>query len=337
MTKVEEAATNRIDAAGARDGRSDLLKAAAIVGVVCIHAALPFRDVWRFGVPVFVALWAFHYEQSLAKRADPWPYVRTRFIRLFIPYLFWTTVYLLSFHSLQEWRTTPLRTIFGAWLSGYGWGGQYFFIVLFQLTWIYPLLRRHVSPKTLWATLIVGFALSFATAYVFNSNGLVSRIGDRLFVFWLPYVFLGAAFAQGFPRARRLWLLGACALFAAPAEMSRLAATFPYVSPYLLASTSVGSAAFLLALAPRGGRDAAERAPPSSRLARGARHIGRNSFPIFVCNPLFVVPASLAPFAPDSAPWSLVYTFATIVVAIAGSLAIGWVFRKFRLGVLVGA
>jgi hypothetical protein len=38
-----------------RDVRSDYLKALAIIGVVAIHAGFPYADIFRFGVPIFIA------------------------------------------------------------------------------------------------------------------------------------------------------------------------------------------------------------------------------------------------------------------------------------------
>ena len=128
---------------GARDIRSDYLKAAAIIGVVCIHVSLPFADAFRFCVPVFVAVWAFYFDRGLSRRNTQaaWVYVTRRFWGLFVPYLFWTVLYVSLFHSRSEWEQVPLHTLIGGWFGGYGWHGQYFFIILFQLTCLMPWFR----------------------------------------------------------------------------------------------------------------------------------------------------------------------------------------------------
>ncbi len=337
MANTAEMVRDRSKLAGARDSRSDEMKAAAILGVVCIHASIPYVEVLRFCVPMFIALWAFHYERGLMRRSGFRPYAAGRFYRLAIPYAFWTTIYLLLLHPLAEWTTTPIHTILGGWLGGYGWAGQYFFIILFQLTWLLPLMRHRVTPVTTWAVVVFGFFLNTATSYFFFRNPVVGAIGDRLFIYWLPYVFLGIAFAHGFPLARRWFLLGALALLAAPMEMTHLVLANGRASPYLLSSVTAGSIALLLAIGPRWQAEHYCQAPRSPRFAECIRYIGRNSLPIFVCNPLFLLAAQQATFLPDQALWGLLSKGGVVIGAVAGSLLVGWALRRLGLGVLVGA
>ena len=104
---MDQIVTNRSQLANTRDNRPDEMKAAAILGVVCIHADLPYADIFRFCVPVFIALWAFHYERGLARRGDFRPYASRRFYRLAVPYVFWTAIYLLLKSSTRRMDGHP--------------------------------------------------------------------------------------------------------------------------------------------------------------------------------------------------------------------------------------
>lgn len=324
-----------------RDTRSDALKAAAILGVVGIHVGFPHNDTFRFCVPAFVAVWAFHYEAGLARR-DPGhfrAYAASRFVRLLIPYVAWSVVYVLLFHPRSEWTTTPVHTIVGGWFGGYGWSGQYFFVILFQLTWLMPLLRRCVTPRSLWAALIAGAALNAVADYVLFRDRVVSGVGDRLFVYWLPYVVLGVACARGYPRPFP-WLLPAAllALMAAPAEFAALSARNDRASVYLLPSVTLGSTLLLLALGPRLPFTAPgpSRFPAARPLVRAFLDVGRQSFIIFVAHLLVLDGLRRLGFAPEPALGNLMGKAAWVGLAVAGSLGLGWALRRSGLGVLAG-
>lgn len=317
-----------------RDPRSDELKAIAILSVVGIHAGLPYSEVLRFCVPVFVAIWAYHFEQGLERRSDHWAYVRDRLILTFIPYAFWTALYLLIAHPVHDWVSTPLHTIAGGWFGGYGWAGQYFFIILFQLTVLMPLLRGLVTKETLWPLLLLGFAASIASDYYLFRYDPVRAVGDRLFVYWLPYAVLGIALARGYA-PQGPWFLAALLLFVAPAEMGRLSGAASGASAYLLASVSAGSMGLILALGPHGAETPPPRAKEAGSLLKLLHYVGRNSMAIFVCNPLLLGIASS--FVPQGSEGGLGMKLGLVLAAVAGSLGVASALRKLGLGVLVGA
>lgn len=321
----------------ARDTRSDELKAAAILGVVCIHAGLPSADILRFCVPVFITLWAFHYELGMKKHSDHWHYACLRFYRLAIPYFFWTMLYLLLLHPATDWTSTPLHTILGGWFGGYGWAGQYFFIILFQLTWLFPLMRHRVTFVTLCCAVVFGLIMNTLTDYYLFRYNLIRNLGDRLFIYWLPYVFLGIVFARGFPRAPYWLLLGALALLLAPAEIANLVRINGHASPYLVPSVTVGSIALLLTAGPRWRPNQYRLSPMQLPFIEWIRYIGRNSFPIFVCNPLILLLAQWTVSPPDQFVWSCLSKVLMVVVAVVGSLLAAWALRRLGLGLLIRA
>jgi fucose 4-O-acetylase-like acetyltransferase len=320
----------------ARDRRSDDLKAAAILGVVCIHAMLPYFDVFRYCVPVFVTLWAYFYELGLSRRGQAWGYAARRFVRLLVPYAFWTGVYVVLLQPIAQWRTVPLRSILGGWLGGAGFAGQYFFIILFQLNWLVPLLRSFVTLTALWITLFAGVVFNALADYYLFRNYALSGLNDRVFVYWLPYVALGIALARGYPAPKRGWLLAALVLLAAPWEIARLEASNPRISPYLVPSVVIGSLALLLAVAARHPSVLPVDPAPPKRVRRLIRYVGSESFAIFVGHYLILQAAWHAGLAPGLSAAGVLGRMALVVVAIAGSLGISWLLQRLGLGIVVG-
>lgn len=332
-----------------RDPRADWLKAAAIFGVVFIHTpgdCWGLASIFRFCVPAFLGLWAVYFEAALAKRppTERRSYLRSRFVRLAVPYFFWTTLYLLLFHrSLAQWRATSIHTIVGGWLGGYGWAGQYFFIILFQLMVIVPLFRHLVvGPRAMWGILglgLIGYLIAELWAWRIP---VVSGIGDRFFIYWLPYVTLGIGLARGYVRplpALAVAIGSAGAIAFAPAEFRWFMGRWPKPSPYVLASVYVGSLG-LIAAASGGAARSAEGSRPGAfgLLDDVVGYIGRNTFPIFLANPLIItaLPKGVVGSLRDGLVGEFQHTGLTIFV-MAACLVLGWAFRRVGLGILVGA
>ncbi len=330
-------------AAPARDAGADYLKAAAIFGVVFIHTpgsgAGSVDEVFRFCVPVFVGLWAYYFEQGLARRpADQHArYARDKFIRLLIPYLFWTAVYVPIRHPLAEWADTPFLVHLDRF-AGNGWPGQYFFIILFQLIPLVRLTRWAFGPRIMWLLIATGPLLYLLVETTKWGYPVVSQSSDRIFVYWLSYVALGMGLARGYiPRLPGvpLAIVAAVALLLAPTEVRALERVSANPSRMILVSVCVGSLALLLALGPRpsGMGIGAVSSGSGGWFDAMIGYIGRNTLPIFVLNILVltlvgdsfktVVPATRLAGAAGRAGLAL--------FAIAVSLGIGWAFRRVRL------
>lgn len=314
-----------------REARTDYLKAAAIFGVVYIHAEGMFSGFFRFCVPIFIGLWAYYYECGLARRERVvhTAYVFDRFVRLLVPYLFWTVIYLSVFYTAADFQEMPWHTIIGGMFGGYGWAGQYFFIILFQLTLLMPLLRQWVNKYSVWAVIAIGLLINAITDYVLFENRIISGLGDRLFIYWLPYVFLGIALARGYVgRKPKLLILALGILMLAPMELSGL----PDGSPYLVPSVVLGSVLLLLAAAPNSVTMAQKSMDMPARpyLLHITEYLGRNTFPIFVSNVLFMEILKRA-------GWSVPGSPGLIAGALVGGVIVGWLFRRLRLGMLVGS
>ncbi|MBM0741364.1 acyltransferase [Phormidium sp. CLA17] len=131
----------------------DLLKALSIFGVVYIHTSLglfdslsllPITNYFRFCVPVFITVSFFLLERRFASDTNKLNisierFISSRLSRLIIPYVFWTCVYIIINHKPNY--PSIIKFITNHWI-GFGFSGQYYFVVLIILTLVYPWLRQ---------------------------------------------------------------------------------------------------------------------------------------------------------------------------------------------------
>jgi hypothetical protein len=186
---------------------ADLLKTVSIIGVVWIHGAATFgcesdfskalQNLFRFAVPCFFIMWAFFFEKSYANksREQRIKYLKRRFIHDFIIYLVWSLCY---FFITVDWETLTFSKLFTTHLTGFGWAGQYFLVVLLQLTILFPLIRYCYSVKILrWVIVVITAIVYVVFAYFYNFiPALICKFGVSPFLYWIVYVFAGIALAR---------------------------------------------------------------------------------------------------------------------------------------------
>ncbi len=168
---------------GPRLERFDLLRAAAILGVVAIHATSPalaaiaagrppgggrsalfwllaaVNQLGRFSVPAFFLMAGFFTSFEAGDRFVGQErigrYVRRRLGRVLVPYLTWSLV----FFVLPRWarHDAPLPEVARALLLGTTFTGGYFLIVLAQFSVLGPFLARTVAARrpAAWAACLV--------------------------------------------------------------------------------------------------------------------------------------------------------------------------------------
>lgn len=172
----------------------DFAKSIAIFGVVFIHAknndiySNIVSEIFRVSVPIFIVFFIYFLEKSLTKYhslREQYRFIAKIFKRLFLPYFFFSVLYMVLFY-----QNINIDKIFTSYLSGYGWSGQYFFILLFQLLVIYPLFRQ-MHYWNIGLILLSSILFYFLVDYFLWDLSIVAKISDRLFIYWLPYVFLG--------------------------------------------------------------------------------------------------------------------------------------------------
>jgi len=305
----------------ARDPAGDALRAWAIMGVVVIHGldltlnASTFAWVsryFRWAVPAFIVLSAYYttLASSRQQRSPLLPWLKARYIKLLPPFVFFSVFYLLMFADLPNLTAKKLLTTH---MAGYGWAGQYFFIVLFQLLpVIWFLAGRRIRPAAVAASMALGLVLYGWAPRGFEGSLLLRQWGHRLFVYWLPYCVWGVFLAQNkaywMARVQALpaWLktmltLGLPMLMAVTPGPS--GPNSPYVLPVVLMVSSVYVPVCLGAFRTGAG-------------PLGA-YLGQHAMAVFCLNPMFI--ALCRAHWPEHGLWRADVWASSLSVQVLGS------------------
>lgn len=231
---------------------ADLLKTVCIIGVVFIHGATTFgcgsefvtvfQNLFRFAVPCFFIMWAFFLEKSYVKKTKEQQklYLKRRFKHDFIVYVIWSIIY---FFISVNWTELTFAKFFTTHFLGYGWAGQYFLIVLLQLTLIYPVLRYCYAIKFFRWTIVLLMGVLYVLFAYWKMPEFIQKLGHSPFVYWIVYVFTGIALARG--EMMKLPKLLGLLVFLIPIEFYFLGES---VSVYILPFVLIGSIALCVVM-----------------------------------------------------------------------------------------
>ncbi|TWU59558.1 hypothetical protein V7x_55490 [Crateriforma conspicua] len=184
----------------------DILKAICIFAVCYIHGShlLGGDDKSRrfmslgfgFCVPVFISLLALFSDKSLGKIDDFKQEVRNCMKRARGTALLYIIASLGYIVLTAHWSTlTPQNFVTKHWL-GYGWSGQYFFLILLQFQLIQPLFRR-IPDSFHLLIYLSGLIVYPAFCYLpIQEPILLEKIGKSFLLNWLPYVSFGILLAH---------------------------------------------------------------------------------------------------------------------------------------------
>lgn len=274
-----------------RNFNADLLKTISIFGVVFIHSAQIFgefkfiaffNDAFRFAVPCFIILWAYFFEKSYTKKLKEQKlnYLFDRFVYLFRVFIIWSTIYFLI---NVDWQTLNLKKIVTTYFLGYGWSGQYFFIILFQLIALYPLLKNLYTIKLLrYITYIVCVLLYFYYEFYYATIPVqILKLGGRPFYFWLPYLLIGIGLARNDIKKLSPWF--ALAPFLIGIEFYVLKSLHLRYLVYITLGVVVCSVLFCVSILNN------DSIQISQKIKDAIQFIGSNTLTIFVSNPLIVI------------------------------------------------
>jgi peptidoglycan/LPS O-acetylase OafA/YrhL len=180
----------------------DHLRAAAILGVVAIHATSPLlaslpdgssaqpsrfwmlaalNQAGRFSVPAFFLLAGFlaaFQAEKLRGGSGARDYLKRRLARLLVPYLTWS-VALFALPVLAHRKTDAADLAF-RFLLGWTFTGAYFLLALAQLTLLAPALIRIVRKSRLAALTL--WSLFFFMTEIFYGVAAYGRSGTSLHV-----------------------------------------------------------------------------------------------------------------------------------------------------------
>ncbi|MDQ6814284.1 MAG: acyltransferase [Bacteroidota bacterium] len=278
-----------------RSASADILKVISIIAVVFIHGAflLPsspsylklFYPALRFSVPVFIFLWAFFCEKAIQRRSLKYSYLVKRFLKLLLPFTFWSLLYFLI---LADLHTLSLEKAITKHWTGYGFEGQYFFIILFQLTLLFNFIRKIALGLKRYPVLIAVFSFVFyfliAYSNLFTSATII-KLGDRPFFYWLPYAVLGVIYS--FESLKTKANFPIIVVFVLPAFISLEKAYFHpnKLSPYLMPSVFIVSLILVTTLL----QTSIDITSLKPWLNNSINLVSKNTFGIFCLNPLVVI------------------------------------------------
>jgi surface polysaccharide O-acyltransferase-like enzyme len=163
----------------------DALRVVAILAVVLIHTstrtleasyynliAFPvsifLNQISRFAVPLFFMISGFVLELNYDFNAGFWPYLKKRFSRIFIPYLFWSAVYYFFVYKIHH------VNFIQALLTGNSSYQLYFIPSLLIFYLIFPLLHKiYKTISNRWVLILLGLielCLLYRDYYYHNST-----------------------------------------------------------------------------------------------------------------------------------------------------------------------
>ncbi|HSD06046.1 acyltransferase family protein [Flavobacterium sp.] len=273
---------------------ADLIKTISIFGAVFIHSfgilcnlsnfSIDITHMFRFGVPAFLVLWAYFFETSYNRKnkSERFTYLTQRFTHLFKVYIIWSAVY---FIAIANWDVSFLKNI-TMYFAGFGFSGQYFLIILFQLLLVHPLLRYLYFNKTLRIITILIIAVLYILYgyFEFLLPNILLKIGERAFLFWIPSVFVGIAMVHG--KMIKIPLVMAVSILLIPLESSILHQFnyhhFNHITPIVL----ISSILFCVSIMQKEHLIKTKLKKVSHRVLT---YIATHTIVIFILNPMIIV------------------------------------------------
>ncbi len=286
----------------------------------------------RLCVPAFIILSAYFAELS-RHSAEGWRYHASRIRALLIPFVVWSLVYFLI---EVDWSTLTPTQFFTRHLGGFGWAGQYFFIILIQIILLFPLLQMLAGNKwTAWGSIVITVPLFAWLGYFPNSlPHILQTLSLRPAPYWFAYAIIGILAARQKLTFFPAWTLLVLAFF--PFE-SRLLVNAGIDSDfYLRPVVFLGSSVITLAFLSKNRFEIAK----ITWIRRSVEIIAPNTMGIFVLNPLFTIALGSKdnPFAQASVGLSplllsvmlaiLVFCCSLATTLLAKRLHGGWLFGK---------
>jgi len=177
----------------------DCIRGIAILAVILIHTTtrtleaggfdivgFPFtlflNQIARFAVPIFFIISGFVLEISSGEEMSYWSYVKRRFSKIFIPYVFWSLIYYYLVYNNNH------DSLFEVFLTGNASYQLYFIpaLLVFYLTFplLHKLFEKIKSSVLLIVTSLTGLILLCVNYYIKFFD-----LGESINVMILAYTF----------------------------------------------------------------------------------------------------------------------------------------------------
>jgi len=195
-----------------------IIRSIATLFIVCVHLSVSYTgsennynmtviagylsQIGRLGTPVFAVISAFLLTHSVLKRGFNLNYfVRSRFTKIFVPYIIWTTVY-LYYLGVVEVNLDSNKNFIGYYLYGTGNYHLYFILTVLQFYILFPVLQKIKKGVPLLLTYAISTILTIFWQLNYEQFSIdIPVIGtfimSRAFIFnWISYFILGIIFAK---------------------------------------------------------------------------------------------------------------------------------------------
>ncbi len=196
----------------------DYIRAISVLGVMAIHITSGYvahnniayfiNQLVRFAVPLFIILSGYAiYISTINKKSEGYiTFVGKRLYKILIPYLIWSAIYFIYYKyvvdNLASWENLIL--FMKNTIKGTNAPHLYFIVIILQMYFIYPFIKRPLQGKYSKFILLTSF---FITLYIqiglylreFGFELLPSKLLSYyyiLFPTWIFYLIFGAYFAR---------------------------------------------------------------------------------------------------------------------------------------------
>src|SRR5699024_8928495 len=169
---------------------------------VFTHELLGYiNQIGRLGTPVFAVISAFLLMSSVINRGFSIKYFfKSRFTKIFIPYVIWTFVYLIfRYYYLDNFNSdTPFINYF---VFGNASTHLYFIVVVLQFYLVFPLLQYLRKGPLLLMVYVISCIVNYfwvITGNVELSSAFITKfLNSRLFILnWISYFMLGIVYVN---------------------------------------------------------------------------------------------------------------------------------------------
>lgn len=194
-----------------------IIRSIATLLVLCVHVSVSylnsdnhsisvfsgyFNQISRLGTPIFAVISAFLLTNSSLRRGFDLNYfMRSRFTKILVPYLIWTTVY-LYYLGVVEVTLNSNTNFIEYYLYGTGNYHLYFILTVIEFYILFPILQK-IKKGPFLLLVYAGFTIINVLWLLYNSYLSIDIpiigvfISSRSFILnWISYFMLGIIFAK---------------------------------------------------------------------------------------------------------------------------------------------
>jgi len=176
------------------------------------HVIGYFNQFSRLGTPIFAVISGFLLTISTLKRPFDLNYfIKSRFTKILLPFIIWTTLYIILSFSFDETFNSLSNNIINTYLLGSGETHLYFILVVIEFYILFPLLQKISSGKPIVILYVLATILNIFWFYFGNGlfqfkNDIINTfINSRIFILnWISFFVLGILFAKHYENVNKL-------------------------------------------------------------------------------------------------------------------------------------